>query len=240
VSLSVCRLVLVSGHVVAGAGADQSLRSCDGRSYMYLPSIGFPSRWLGAPHGWSPARPRGVGRWAPARCWQSPCWWRVPTGRRRIGSTTRHYGGMRWHVPPITSRPNKTWPRRSIGKAAATRRSLIVGLPPKHAIDCWPFNGLGALLAREGKLDEAVAQYRQALAKNPTRTWCTSPRGRAGAAGAVRRSEQHFDRALEINRAASMPAQPVPSPDLQKKFDESPCRVGTGDRDRSVQQHGPE
>ena len=135
--------------------------------YMYLPGIGLyiALAWAAARLAAGlPARRLAAGRCAAVviavlmacAAWQTT-----------FGATTRRCGAMPWRAPPTTTKPNLGWPTRWLDKAGSTRRSLIITgrssarpRPPPSPI--WAL-----LFARQGKLDEAIAQFSQALTIEP-------------------------------------------------------------------------
>jgi tetratricopeptide (TPR) repeat protein len=76
-------------------------------------------------------------------------------------------------------------------------------LAQRYAADCAPFNNLGSLLARQGKFDEAAAQFRRALAFDPNSSAAHANLGMALARqNRSDESMEHFRRAIEINPLA--------------------------------------
>jgi protein O-mannosyl-transferase len=70
----------------------------------------------------------------------------------------------------------------------------------EHAVDAGALTGLGTLLLRQGKVDEAVAQLRQAVARFPDNSLAQLNLGAAlSRQGQFDEARQHLQRAIEIN-----------------------------------------
>ena len=196
-----CRLVLVFGRcccrcwvwfMFAGhAMADR---------YMYLPGIGLYDR-----AGLGTARLAAGspdGRWVLATCaamaiaaahrpvrWQTSFWRDDETLWRHALACTADNGKAEFGLADALAR-----------QARSTRRSSIFAGPSNIRTIRRPSINLGVLLAQQGRLDEAIDQYRQALAIEPDSSGAHVNLGMA-----LTRQQQfdeardHFRRALEID-----------------------------------------
>ncbi len=162
-----CRLVLVFGHVVSGARSRHDLRSRHGRSLhvsawhwaLHRPGLG------GRADGRRPARRApAAGRWR-------GCGDRRADRLRRVAGHVlarrgEPCGAMPWRVPRTTAKPNLGWQTCWFDKAGSRRQSLIT-TAQSRATEAAPYTNLGLLLARQGKLEEAIAQFKRGLELEP-------------------------------------------------------------------------
>ena len=172
--------------------------------YTYLPSIGldialvFAVARLGAR---SPGWRAGLARLAGFGNCRAGGLRRL--GRRRSGATTRPCGGTPWPATRRTGKPNSDWASPCSGKAGGRKRSNITAWPTEHAIDSSPLINLGILLAQEGKLDEAIADFRQALKLDSVSNLAVQAHAQLGEAliekNELAEAEQHLRRALAMD-----------------------------------------
>ena len=74
---------------------------------------------------------------------------------------------MRWSARPITTGPSAISADTLAAQHRVDEAIALYLRAQKHPLDASPFNNLGVLLRGEGKLDEAIEQFRQAVATDP-------------------------------------------------------------------------
>ena len=199
-SLLLCRLVLVFGHVDSGAGTGPSFRSHDGRS-LHVSARHWALHRAGL--GGCTARRRlaraalGLGTCAglaiavlvAAATWQTSFWRDDETLWRHALACTTDNGKAEFGVADALARKGQ------LDEAIPYYRRA-----EEHPIDSAPFNNLGVVFARQGKLDEAIDQFRRALEIEPN---SFAARVNLGLAlvqqNRFDESMEHFRRALEID-----------------------------------------
>ena len=172
ISLLLCRLVLVLGHADSGARTGPSFRSHDGRS-LHVSTRHWALHRAGLGGYAARRRLARVALGAGGLCRAGDCRSRL-LGRvadvilaRRRNAVEARFGG--YH----RQRQSRIWPGRRAGSpGSARRRGRPLSPRRRDATDSAPFNSLGTLLAREGKFEEAIAQFRRRWKSNPIRSWC--------------------------------------------------------------------
>ena len=171
--------------------------------YTYCPASGCISLWLGAERGSAPAEPSCAGRWALRRLGD-----RLLGGLRRLANFV--LAQRRNAVDACLGRDGRNqqsriWPGRHLCSSWPSRRGSHPLSPGRGiATDSAPFNSLGALLAREGNYEEAIAQFRRALEIDPNLFLTLVNLGMAlSRQGRYDKAGEEFQRTIEIDPRGS-------------------------------------